>query len=101
MNNENVDFLIYCARGGLGFGGNAKIEPLDYNLIADFKTQKTEVVNKYKEFMNVNLDRNEEIEIKYSFKKSKFNETTNNEEERFNNLKDFLSKMLVVPLVSK
>ncbi|MBE5819819.1 MAG: hypothetical protein E7310_03240 [Clostridiales bacterium] len=92
VNNENVDFLIYCARGGLGFGGNGKIEPLDYNLIADFKTQKTEVVNKYKEFMNVNLDRNENISIEYIFNKNQFNDKSDNEEERFNNLRDFLNK---------
>ena len=91
VNNENADFLIYCARGGLGFGGNGAIKPLDYTQIADFKTQKAEVVNKYKEFFGVNLDRNEDIVIEYSFIKAKFNETTNNEEERFNNLKNFLN----------
>ena len=92
VNNENADFLIYCARGGLGFGGNGEIGPLQYTQIADFKAQKEEVVKKYSEFYGINLDRNEDIEVKYSFNKAKFNETTNNEEERFNNLKNFLNK---------
>ena len=57
---------FYCLRGGVGFGSNDvnTQEKISYTELAEMHTNAKEVIEKYKELYNVDLDRVEEIDGK-------------------------------------
>ena len=60
--------VLYCLRGGKGFGANVQTDgtdisenPISYTELAEMHTNASEVIAKYKELYNVDLDRTETI----------------------------------------
>lgn len=57
---------FYCIRGGKGFGSvefgnNSSANSTEYTVIEDMKSNANDVIAKYKELYNINLDRTENI----------------------------------------